>query len=59
MKTYEYFLARVQAREAGKQSARAGGTIAENPYPEDDDLHWLWLDAWCVEKAHARKFSHA
>jgi hypothetical protein len=35
MKTYEYFLARVQAREAGKQSARAGGTIAE-----DDDLHW-------------------
>ena len=53
MTNYEKALARVRAREAGKQAARTGENTCENPYPETDDLHWQWLDAWCVEKSFA------
>ena len=36
----------IHARAAGKLASQNGKEKDENPYHEDDPLHWLWLFAW-------------
>ncbi len=50
MKTPEQILQGIRAREAGKLAAEQGKKLDENPFPEEAEEHWLWLDAWCVER---------
>jgi len=54
MKTAQQILESIRAREAGKKAAQEGLKLGANTYPEDSELHWDWLDAWCVEKAKLR-----
>jgi len=49
MKTLAQIVAGIRAREAGIKAAIAGQKIGANPYAEDDDCHWSWLDSWCRE----------
>lgn len=51
MKTHQEILEGIRAREAGKTAAREGKKMDANPHAETDNLHWDWLDAWCVERS--------
>ena len=55
MKTKEQILDGICARDAGRQASRDGKKMDANPYPEDANLHWDWLDAWCVEESAKAK----
>lgn len=55
MKTHEQILESIRAREAGKKAAQEGKKLGANTYPEDSELHWDWLDAWCVERARMNR----
>lgn len=51
MKTHQQILQGIRAREAGKTASREGKKMDANPFPETNELHWNWLDAWCVEES--------
>jgi hypothetical protein len=53
--TLDEILDGIRASKAGREAAEQGKTIADNPHPEESELHWRWLDAWCVENQRARK----
>jgi hypothetical protein len=37
---------RLKATEEGRKARREGRKIDANPYPEDEERHWNWLDCW-------------
>lgn len=37
---------RLKATEEGRKARREGHKIDANPYPEDEERHWNWLDGW-------------
>lgn len=56
MKTLEELKGYALASSQGKSASQLGHKIDANPYDEDDECHWRWLDAWCVERfAEARR----
>ena len=38
-----------EAREKGREAARAGKKITENPYPANDERRAAWDEGWCQE----------
>ena len=44
----------IRAETAGREAAHEGKKIDANPYPEADETHWRWLNAWCavMERKH-------
>ena len=54
MKTKQQILDGIRAREAGKTASRDGLKMDANPHHESSELHWDWLDAWCVEESSKR-----
>jgi len=49
MKTIQQIRYLVRADREGRDAAREGKTLDDNPYPEDAEEHWRWLNAWCNE----------
>lgn len=47
--------ARIKARDEGRQAAKDGVVVGDNPYPENDETHWHWMDGWASEKIEQRK----
>lgn len=43
-------LAYARASTEGTEAARLGKSIDANPYAEESESHWRWLNAWCNEK---------
>ena len=42
----------------GRIAASCGEKVGNNPYPEEDDLHFYWMDGWAshhTEEISARK----
>lgn len=46
---------RLKARMKGAIAALEGKTMADNPYSENDDLHFIWLEEWVGAKIEMRK----
>ena len=55
MKTFEELKGYALASSQGKTASQLGHKLDKNPYGEDDERHWRWLDAWCVEETEKRK----
>jgi hypothetical protein len=52
MKTRATIIDGIRARESGRKAAKEGKGIGANPFEDEtDELHWSWLDSWCVEKS--------
>jgi hypothetical protein len=53
-KTEKQIRALVHADSLGSAAAHEGKKIDANPYPEADETHWRWLNAWCavMERKH-------
>lgn len=47
--------ATIRARIAGAAAAIAGKHIGHNPYSEETDCHWHWLDGWATTKMDQKK----
>ena len=46
---------KLQAAMAGATAALEGRTMGANPYPEDDDRHFLWLEHWAGARLEMRR----
>ena len=49
---------KLAARVEGAKAAFDKKTIASNEYPEDHELHWLWLDGWVNARMDMKKKQH-
>jgi hypothetical protein len=43
-------LAYARASTEGTEAARDDKGLDANPYAEESECHWRWLNAWCNEK---------
>ena len=43
------------AYRAGKSAAHAGYPASNNPYPDDDERRWQWMDGFISANARRRR----
>lgn len=54
MRITQEIINKVRARDAGQLASHRGLKLDANPYPEESDLHWEWLNSWCNEEMAKR-----
>lgn len=51
---YEQMILKAQARMEGREAAKNHEKCDANPYSEELELHWQWLNAWCEQEMEMR-----
>ena len=46
---------KLEACMNGARAALEGKKLGANPYHEDDERHWLWLQKWTAAKLEMRR----